>query len=236
MTVAGGTVRKSILAAVAVYSVINLMPSKTRSADNQQKGISLIELLVVVAILGTLIALAVPNFTKAEVQFQRQNIARQLKIYFERARFDSIKRNAVTFDEMAKVIIHSQTSFSSVVDLNHNGILENNEVRLISISANSGTKIVGNNPTFPITVTFDHRGRSRAVNGANTEVTPTFVVCGQNCTFATANPSNSNTLSISPTGTVALVEAGEVFFDRVVPNVTAVGTGTKINSMAQVSH
>ena len=192
-------------------------------------------MLVVVAVIGVVIAIAVPNFNKADVHFQRQNIARQMKIYFERARFDSVKRDAETFDEMAKVIVNNSTSFSTVLDVNNNGTLEANELRLTTISAGSGIKIVGNNLVFPITVTFDRRGQAKAINGSGVAITPTFIVCEPNCTYSTADPANSNTLSISPTGTVALVEAGQVFFDRTIPNVTAVGSGTKINPMAQVN-
>lgn len=229
-----GMVRKSILVPVSVAAIIKKMLLEICLSENKQKGISLLELLIVLVVVGVLVALAIPNFNRANTQFQRQNIARQLKIDFERARFDSVKRNAETFNEMAKLIINNPTSFSSVLDLNNNGTIETSEIHLTNISA-AGAKIVGGNLIFPITVTFDRRGQARAINGSNAAITPTFVICGQDCTFATANQTNSNTLSISPSGTVALVEAGQVFFDRAVPNVTSVSTGSKINSMAQVS-
>lgn len=212
------------------------MASKTRLKDKRQRGISLPEILIVLTILGILVALAVPSFTKADVQLQRQNIAQQLKTNFERARFDSIKRNAAS-NQMAKVVINSATSFSTTLDLNSNGTLESNETRVTTLSAGSGAKIVGSNLIFPITVTFNQRGQAEAINGVNAAITPSFVICGQNCTFATANETNSNTLSISPTGTVALVEKGQAFFDRVLPTIEkAIGTGDKINSNAQVKN
>lgn len=212
------------------------MLSRTRFVNKNQKGFSLVELLVVVVIVGVLAALAIPSFTQADGHFQRQNFTRQLKNYFERARFDSIKRNAETFDEMAKIIIHNQTSFSTVLDFNNNGAIESSETRLTKFSGSGDVKIVGNNLAFPITITFDRRGRVRAVNGSNNEITPTLTVCGKDCTYANADEKNSDTLSISPTGTVALVKKGEVFFDRLIPDVTAVGTGSKVNPMAQVGN
>lgn len=205
------------------------MLSETRFANKNQEGFSLLELLVVVVIVGVLAALAIPNFVQADGHLQRQNFTRQLKNYFERARFDSIKRDAQTPSEMAKIIVHNQTSFSTVLDFNNNGAIETGEVRLTRFSGNGDVKIVGNNLAFPITITFDRRGRVRAVNGADSEITPTLTVCGKDCTYANADEKNSDTLSISPTGTVALVKKGEVFFDRLIPDLNVIGTGSKIN-------
>lgn len=204
--------------------------------QNRQKGFSLLEMLIVLTLIVVVATLAIANFGRANLQVQRQNIARQLKIYLDRARFDSVKRNAETFDEMSKLIIHSPTSFSSVLDLNHNGKIEGSEINLTNISAASGVKILGTSLVFPVTITFDHRGQARAVNGLNAEITPTFVICGQNCTLANADQTNSNTLSVSPTGTVALVEPSKTFFGLPTPKVTPVAVGSKINSKAQVSN
>lgn len=97
---------------------------------------TLVELLIVVALIAVLAALAIPNFAKADISFQRQNVSRQLKMYLERARFDSIKRNAFSSDEMSKVIIYNSTSYALVLDSNQNGTIDSGEVSQISLSGN----------------------------------------------------------------------------------------------------
>src|SRR5258708_37051336 len=62
---------------------------------SSQDGVSHIELLVVIVIIAIVASLALMQRGSANEQFQRQNIARQLKVAFERARFDSVKRRAI---------------------------------------------------------------------------------------------------------------------------------------------
>src|SRR5436190_19131342 len=61
---------------------------------NDQSGVSLAETLIVVAIISIVASLAYFKMGTANVQFKRQNVARELKVAFERARFDSVKRHA----------------------------------------------------------------------------------------------------------------------------------------------
>ena len=59
-----------------------------------QGGFSFVELLIVVAIIAVVSTLAFFRMGTANTQFQRQNVARELKVAFERARFDSVRRHA----------------------------------------------------------------------------------------------------------------------------------------------
>lgn len=209
--------------------------TKRLTPNERQTGFSLVELLIVVVILGVLAAIAIPNFTSASGDFQRQNAARQLKSFLERARSDSFKRNAFSANEMAKVVINGSTAFSLAIDKNFNGTIETDEVSSVSLASKSGVKIVGRNLIFPVTVTFNNRGQAKAVDGTNKTISPVFTVCENNCTIETANAANSETLSISPTGNSSFVKNDEVYLDPVVPEVSIIGTGSKIDPMAQVN-
>ena len=59
-----------------------------------QDGTTLVEALVVILIISIVAAMAIMNRGSADEQFKRQNLARELKVAFERARFDSVKRRA----------------------------------------------------------------------------------------------------------------------------------------------
>lgn len=205
-------------------------------SDRSQRGVSIVELLIVFVVIGVLSAIAIPNLMNANGGLQRQNVARQLKSYFERARFDSVKRNAFNSDELAKVVINSSTSFSLALDTNYNGRIENTEISNMPFANGNGVKIVGNNLIFPVTITFNNRGQAKAIDGTNTAISPVFTVCEKNCTSATADPSNSETLWVSPTGNVDLVKTGDIYLDPATPDISVINTGSKINPMAKLGN
>lgn len=206
------------------------------TSNEKQDGFSLVELLIVVVILGVFAAVAIPSLTSANNDLQRQTVARQLKSFMERARADSVKRNAFSADELAKVVIDSSTSYSLALDTNYNGKIESNEISKVPFTTGNGIKIVGRNLIFPVTITFNNRGQAKAVDGTNKPISPVFTVCENNCTAATADSTNSETLSISPTGSVAFVQKNEVYLDPVVPDVSVINTKLKVDPMAQVNN
>jgi prepilin-type N-terminal cleavage/methylation domain-containing protein len=201
--------------------------------SHTQNGYSLIELLIVLVVLSITVTLALSTFKDSKTSFRRQNFARELKVSLERARSDSIKRRATDENKMAYVKITSPTSFILSSDLNQNQTLESNEDKTSNM-AGSNIKIVGSNLIFPITVRFDRRGFMTATNGAANEITPSFIVC-ENCLAATADSTNSNIISVSPTGTVSMFNGGQdapVFQN---PNLSIVSGGSQINSTAVVT-
>ena len=178
------------------------------------------EILLVLVIASVLFTVAVTKLGASTDVLQRQNYARQFKVSLERARFDSVKRRATAVSDRSRVTIISPTSFSVTTDLNQNGRLdEPDETRLVNLTARGNIRIVGNDLVFPITIRFDQRGKISAQNGATppVEISPLFYFCNGNITVATANSSNSNIIYISPTGTIAMMRAGDVvptFTDR----------------------
>ena len=196
---------------------------------NAQSGKSLIEILIVLAVGGVLVGMAVTRMTSAQSNMQRQNLAREFKVNLERARFDAVKRRGI-----AKIIITSATAYNVSLDLNQNGTTETAETRYVSFPSLSGVKILGTNLIFPVTIQFDRFGNTTTINASNDAVDPVFTFC-ENCTLATATVANSNVISLSPTGTVAMLNGGETLPTFGNPTVTAVNGTSEVNSWLVVT-
>ena len=201
----------------------------------EQRGVSLIEVLILLVVLSIMVSFTVAQLGSSKQNFQRQNLARELKVNLERARFDSVKRRPETEINMSKVVIDSATAFTVFLDLNQDGIASDSEKRQINFSRLEGVKIVGDNLIFPITVKFDRRGHI-TVDGTGTNIVPSFTICDKGCSFETAEDSNSNTISVSQTGTVTMTGGGEAEATFNNPTVTNVNPCEKINSWVTVAN
>ncbi|MBA2378692.1 MAG: prepilin-type N-terminal cleavage/methylation domain-containing protein [Blastocatellia bacterium] len=172
-------------------------------------GFSLIELLVVLAVLGVLVTFAIMALGRSQQNLRRQSIAKEFKVVLERARFDSLKRRPSSCADMSRVEILSPTSFRYITDTNQDGTLQPDaEARVVDFGS-SPVRIVDETPlVFPIIIRFDMRGGSSSgACGAETVArTPTHF-CELPC--GTRNPTNSTSIYVSPTGTVALLIGGE---------------------------
>lgn len=206
-----------------------------KTESNSQRGFSLLELLIVMVIIGIIAVMAMTQFGRTETRVQRQNIARELKVYLERARFDSVKRRAMNTTDMARVIITSATGFNVTTDMNLNGTIDTADTRFISLNARTDARITGTNLIYPITIRFDHRGQAIAVNGNDVEITPSFTICDANCTLATANANNSTTITVTPTGTVAMLNGGSTLSNINAPNVTTIAGNNSISNLVYVN-
>ena len=152
----------------------------------------------------------VAQFGNSKEIFHRQNVARELKVNLERARFDSVKRRPDdnNDNEKSKVVIESATSFTVYLDFNQNGVVSNSEKRVIDFSYMDGAHIDGDKLIFPVTVKFDRRGHI-TVDGTGSNINPSFIICDKGCTFETANNENSSKVFVSTTGTVTMIGGGE---------------------------
>ena len=202
---------------------------------NTQSGVSVMELVIVLAIAAILLTFAAAQFGRAGDNFHRQNIARELKVSLERARFDSVKRRANGFADMSKVTILSETSFSYTADFNQNGeIDEPGETRTVDFADRGDVRIAGNTLIFPITISFNQQGQITAVDGSGADMVPLFYICNGSCTPSTVTSLNSNLIYVSPTGTVAMMVGGTTVPTFNDPAVTDVDSDLFVNPLLAV--
>jgi prepilin-type N-terminal cleavage/methylation domain-containing protein len=200
-----------------------------------QRGASLLEILIVLAIVGVIVTIAVIKMSGANKNMERQNIAREFKVDLERARFDSVKRRANSCYNMSRVTINDATSFSTTTDMNQNGTLETAETQNYAFPG-SGVTIIGNGITLPVTIRFDERGHAVLTDCVSIPPpnVPLFYFCNGTCTTLTANSQNSNVIFVSPSGTVAMLTGGQTMPTFGNPSVTNVNSNTQINPLLAV--
>lgn len=202
---------------------------------NSESGVSILEVLIVLVIGAILISVTVAQFGNSKVQLQRQNIAREFKNNLERCRFDSVRRRAVDINNMSRIVILSQTKYEVWLDSNSDGIIESGEVRTVDFTGRSEAKLLVSSTSLPITVRFNQRGHI-TTDSAGTSVFPLFTICSGICTMATTvTPENSNVISISPTGTVAMLYGGDVIPPLAAPSVTPVANTASVSLMMTVA-
>src|SRR5688500_17905985 len=137
---------------------------------NPQGGFSLIEVLFVLVIIGVITAFALLTFGSSKVDLHRQAVAREFKIYLERARFDSVKRRAED-PNRANLILNSATSFTAQLDFNEDGTLQPSETRTVDFTQRSSTQIlVTDTFNYPVTISFDRRGHATTVDSLGDEI------------------------------------------------------------------
>lgn len=177
-----------------------------------QSGFSLIEVFIVLALIGILTTLALMQSGESRVDFQRQRIAREFKIYLERARFDSVKRRAEATAERASIMLMSPTSFTVTLDFDGDGLMRAGETRVINFTDRSGAVIqVSDAYTWPVRVEFDRRGLVTATQGwvnpsnPGSPITPIFEICSD----CSASSPDTTRISVSSSGTVAELRPGQ---------------------------
>jgi len=176
-----------------------------------QKGFSVVELLIVLAILTVLTTLAIANFRSSKVDLERQAITREFKVYLERARFDSVKRRAVNVADQANLILTGPSSFTAQIDFDNDRVLRANETRVVDFTQRSQTQILVSDVglSYPITIRFDRRGHVTATNSLGAVVDPVmFTICSSS-TNCTATSTDRTVISLSSSGTVAVMRDGQ---------------------------
>lgn len=188
-----------------------------------EAGFSLIELLVVMVIIAIVSTIALFNRGSANEQFQRQNIARELKVAFERARFDSVKRRADTSGVQAMVDV-TANSFTLRTDTDQNGTLDAADDRVTDFAAQNISI------SSSVTIYFNRRGEPVDINGV-VLTNVLFLVCNGTCpALGSENTANANIVLVTPTGTVNLLTGGSPVPSFSAPSITSVPTDSGIDS------
>lgn len=212
-----------------------------RHIPNADGGLSVVELLIVITIISIVGGVAVMKMGTPNRQLKRQNVARELKVALERARFDSVKRRALsdmtpataysaTDDSRARVII-TDTSYTLITDNNRNGDLINDDGTPESGDANV-TSLAGQDVviagtggiSLPVTVLFNQRGEATLSGGGSAS----FYICNASCSSPTSD--NANLLLVTPTGTVNLLPGNASAPSFASANVTTIGTTTGLSN------
>ena len=175
-----------------------------RSFNSQsQAGVTIVELLVVCVIIAIIAGFALMQRGGANEQFQRQNVARELKFALERARFDSVKRRADSTPVRAKVVVDTG-SFTLATDRDLDGTITVADEFQTSLAGQNIVLAGQGSTSVPITIYFDQRGET--VNSVGTSISAAFYVCNISC----ASPGNddANIVLVTSTGTVNLLGGG----------------------------
>jgi hypothetical protein len=98
----------------------------------------------------------------------RENAARQLNSYLEKARVDSLRRRAVASAQMAQVTVINATFYSVAMDADGDGALD--APKVISLPADTALQF---NTPYPRTIYFNWRGRT--VDAAGNVASPPFI-------------------------------------------------------------
>ena len=131
---------------------------------NHERGVGVVELIIVIAIAGILAAVAVINFRQANVSMRLQNSVRQLASFMERARVDAVRRHGTS-----SVTFTNTTTYVVRMDFNSGGVVSDRtytfqpDIQLASADLPN--------------VTFDWRGRT---SSAGTICVTTFSVKSTN--------------------------------------------------------
>jgi len=170
-----------------------------------QDGTTVVEILIVCVIIAVVAGFALMQRGSANEQFQRQNVARGLKVAFERARFDSVKRRAECNGDQAKVVLNG-TSFILTSFENQGGAM----VAVPRTTSLAGQNIViadsaGATLSTENSVYFNQRGEAVDVSGVL--ISPSFLVCGGGACPDPLTNDRVNRIYVSPTGTVNMLGA-----------------------------
>ena len=175
--------------------------TKATSKVHKQKGFSMIEILVMTAIISIVTAFGLLGITNARASIRLSGAAREYASYVEKARMHSIRSHADDESERASVAINdAKNGYNVNLDLDGDGTMDS---RTITLPDDVSFETVE-------TISFDWRGRTwNTVGGVTTP----------NAQVSIRLRNSRDSVSVDVTGSGDITIDSRVFDDS-VPNVT----------------
>lgn len=179
---------------------------------NAERGVSIVEILIVITMIGVVTAFAVMQITGAQQSMRLSNSAREFMSWLDKTRLDSVRRHAAgtSTSGMASVKINSATSYTVTIDQDGDGTLD--PARTFTIPGTHGAAFAG--ITIPATIYYNWRGRpvdslgnllslSFRLQDANGHTNPiNLTSTGDSSLGSNVNTSNVSVTQITPTANV----------------------------------
>ena len=186
------------------------------SLRRRERGFSLIELLIVVAMIGIVTGFAVMQIAAAQRAMRLTNSAREFMAWLEKARVDSVRRHPMNKNEMALVKITSANTYVVKIDQNGDGALDPDLT--ITIPAEYGTSFSG--VVVPLEIYFNWRGRP--VNATGSSLSLAFTL------QSTVGGTDPVPINLTSAGDASL-------YDEIDPGTVTVGPNADPSSNVRVT-
>ncbi len=158
-------------------------------------GLSAMELLIIVSMIFVVAGFAFFKLVRGSGPEARAGVSLELAKHLERARRDSMQRNAREVSQMAQVKIFNRRLYSIAIDGDGDG---NVDIPLVkSLPEKSGLSIEG---PFPKNYIFDWQGQT--VDSHNNRVAPQ--------PLTVADPSGLSAITLAEDGKVIVVPAAKI--------------------------
>lgn len=158
----------------------------------RQRGFSVTEMLLVIAMISVIAGFAVVSLVRGNRATYRTNTAVEIAGYLQKARLDSMRRNAKDVSQMAQVKIFNRRFYSIAIDGDGDGNLDIPLVK--SLPERTGVEING---PFPKNYIFNSQGQT--VDSQNNRAAPQPLTVG--------NSSVASAIKFSDDGKIVVVPA-----------------------------
>ncbi len=157
------------------------------------RGFSVIEYLLILAMVSVIAGYALVSYVREQRAAARTNTAMELAKCLQKARIDSMRRNAKDINQMAQVKVFNRSMYSVAIDADGDGYLD---TPLVTSLEKQGVEING---PFPKTFIFDWLGQT--VDSQNHRSPPPIVTLG--------NGSGASAIKFNETGDIVVVPAAK---------------------------